>query len=197
MCSVVVGLDLAGVFTRPTGLCILNGLVAETSEVFSDADIMQKTIGAEPAIVAIDAPLFLPPGRVNLQERCGNHLRDSDRALLKIGIKVLPPTLGPMRKLTERGIQLRVFFEAQGLHVIEAYPGGAQDMLGFPRKKQGVYKLREGLQALGIQGIAGVQSDHELDAATAAYVGKLFLEGEADVYGDPSEGIVLPKKKKC
>ena len=38
-------------------------------------------------------------------------------------------------------------------------------------------------------------SDHELDAVTIAYVGKLFLEGKAVVYGDPGEGIVMPKGK--
>ena len=197
MCPVVVGLDLAGVSARPTGFCILNDLTAKTSEIYSNEDITQKTVAAQPAVIAIDAPLYLPPGRKSLTQREGNHLRESDRALLKMGIKVFPPTLGPMRKLTERGIQLRALFEAQGFTVIEAYPGGAQDILGIPRKKQGVDKLRAGLQALGIQGLDGVQSDHELDAATAAYVGKLFLEGEIDVYGDPDARIVLPKKKKC
>ena len=79
--------------------------------------------------------------------------------------------------------------------MIEAYPGGAQDILDIPRKKHGLEKLREGLQGLGIQGLENVQSDHELDAATAAYIGKLFLEGETEVYGDPDAGIILPKKK--
>ena len=36
-------------------------------------------------------------------------------------------------------------------------------------------------------------SDHELDAVTCAYVGKLFLEGQAVTYGDPNDGIVMPK----
>ncbi len=47
---------------------------------------------------------------------------------------------------------------------------------------------------LGISGLEGT-SDHELDATTAAYISKLFLEG-VDVYGGASDGIVLPKKKK-
>ena len=38
-------------------------------------------------------------------------------------------------------------------------------------------------------------SDHEFDAATIAYVGKLFLEGKTVMYGDPNLGIVMPKKK--
>ena len=195
MCTVVVGLDLAGMPTRPTGFCILNGMEAKTCQVYSDIDIRQKTADAQPDIIAIDAPLYMPPGRVTLTQREGNHLRESDRALLKIGIKVFPPTLGPMRILTERGIQMRIFFEGRGFKVIEAYPGGAQDILDIPRKKHGLEKLREGLQSLGIQGLENVQSDHELDAATAAYIGKLFLEGETEVYGDPDAGIILPKKK--
>ena len=196
MCPVVVGLDLAGVPTRPTGFCILNVMEAKTCQVYSDIDIRKKTADAQPDVIAIDAPLYMPPGRVTLTQREGNHLRESDRALLKIGIKVFPPTLGPMRILTERGIQMRIFFEGRGFKVIEAYPGGAQDILDIPRKKHGLEKLREGLQALGIHGLENVQSDHELDAATAAYIGKLFLEGETEVYGDPDAGIILPKKKK-
>ena len=115
MCPVVVGLDLAGMPTRPTGFCILNGMEAKTCPVYSDIDIRQKTADAQPDIIAIDAPLYMPPGRMTLTQREGNHLRESDRALLKIGIKVFPPTLGPMRILTERGIQMRIFFEGRGV----------------------------------------------------------------------------------
>jgi len=79
--------------------------------------------------------------------------------------------------------------------VIEAYPGGTQDVLGVPRKKQGIDKLRTGLANLGIGGLINVNSDHELDAVTCAYTGKMFLERKAVVYGDPAAGIVLPKRK--
>jgi predicted nuclease with RNAse H fold len=196
MCTAVVGIDLAGVESRPTGFCILKGLNAETNELFTNEDLKQKTLCAQPALIAIDAPLYLPPGRKNLTCPKGNHLRESDRALLKMGIKILPPTLGPMRKLTARGIELRVYFEQRDFRVIEAYPGGAQDILGIPRKKSGVPLLRAGLTKLGIQGLNGVESDHELDAATAAYIGKLYLEGNADIFGDLNQGIVLPKKRE-
>jgi uncharacterized protein len=190
----IVGLDLAGVEKRPTGFCILKGMIAETSEIHNDEEIIQQTINAKPVIVAIDAPLYLPPGRKNLEDLQGNHLRESDRALLKMGIKIFPPTLGPMRKLTMRGINLRKFFEKRGLKVIEAYPGGAQDILEIPRKRFGIDKLRLGLENLGITGLGGITSDHILDAVTCAYIGKLFLENKAVVYGNPTEGIVLPKK---
>jgi predicted nuclease with RNAse H fold len=113
-----------------------------------------------------------------------------------MGIKIFPATLGPMRKLTVRGIAIREKFEKAGLHVIEVYPGGAQDVLGIPRKKRGINKLLVGLQTLGIQGLDFSLSNHELDAATCAYVGKLFLEGKAISCGAPNHGIVLPKKEK-
>ncbi len=192
----IVGLDLAGVPTRPTGFCSLNGLQAETCLLFGDNEIIEATLRRNPDVIAIDAPLCLPPGRKTIEERTANHLRDSDRALLKMGIKIFPVTLGPMRKLTVRGIKLKETFQTRGFRVIEAYPGGAQDVLGIPRKQRGLDRLRMGLAKLGISGLANVKSDHELDAATCAYVGKLLLEGETVVYGDPAEGVVMLKGKK-
>jgi predicted nuclease with RNAse H fold len=189
----IVGLDLAGVETRPTGFCLLKDLAAETCLFYTDKEIVDKIVTCNPRIVAIDAPLCLPPGRKSIEEKTSVHLRESDRALLKMGIKLFPITLGPMRKLTERGIHLKNVLEAQKLTVIEAYPGGAQDVLGIPRKQRGVEKLRVGLENLGISRLDSKMSDHELDAVTCAYVGKLFLQGKAIAYGEPNHAIVMPK----
>jgi predicted nuclease with RNAse H fold len=191
---VVVGLDLAGVETRPTGFCKLNGLHAQTADIYTDQEIIQKTIECNPEIIGIDAPLSLPPGRVSLEERNAPHLRPCDRELIKTGVKIFPMTLGPMRKLTKRGIQLREIFETEGFTVLEVYPGGAQDVFGIPRKQQGLDKLLAGLVNLGITGLNSRLSDHELDAATAAYVCKLYLEGNCIVYGSGRETIIMPKK---
>jgi len=98
-----------------------------------------------------------------------------------------------MRKLTARGIRLRGFFEAKGLKVVEVYPGGAQDVLGIPRKQKISDKLLSGLINLGLEGLTYSLSHHELDAVTCAYVGKLFLEKKTVVYGAQDQGIVLPK----
>ncbi len=57
-----------------------------------------------------------------------------------------------MRKLTQRGINLKHTLEAEGLVAVEAYPGGAQDVLGIPRKQRGLDKLKAGLENLGIKG---------------------------------------------
>ncbi|MCL4429475.1 MAG: DUF429 domain-containing protein, partial [Chloroflexi bacterium] len=149
----VVGLDLAGVETRPTGFCTLTEMNAQTCLVYTDKEILEKTISSNPQIVAIDAPLSLPPGRKSIDERTDIHLRESDRELIKMGIKLFPITLGPMRKLTARGIRLKSILEAQKLVVVEVYPGGAQDVLGIPRKQRGLEALLSGLEKLGIKGL--------------------------------------------
>ncbi|MEM3061031.1 MAG: DUF429 domain-containing protein, partial [Candidatus Bathyarchaeia archaeon] len=103
----------------------------------------------------------------------------------------------PMRKLTMRGIGLRSVLEIKGFRVIETYPGGAQDLLGLPRKKYGIERLRDGLIKFGIRGdvLNAKITDHELDAITSALVGKMFLEGNFIAIGDPSEVMmILPRK---
>jgi predicted nuclease with RNAse H fold len=130
----IIGLDLAGVETRPTGYCKLLDMKVTTSLNYTDQEILLKIRQICPRLVAIDAPLSLPPGRKSLDERNSNHLKECDRELLKRGIKFFPVTLGPMRKLTERGIRLKKILEEENVITFEAYPGGAQDLLGIPRK---------------------------------------------------------------
>lgn len=189
----VVGLDLAGVETRPSGFCSLYEMKAETYLLYSDEEIIQKIKELKPKIVAIDAPLTLPKGRKSIEEKTNVHLRECDKELLRRGIKFFPITLGPMRKLTERGIELKRLLESDGFKVIEVYPGGAQDVLDIPRKQKGLDKLKKGLERLGIKDLTKDMTDHELDAVTCAYVGKLFLEGKSQTLGDEN-GIVMPKK---
>jgi len=188
----VVGLDLAGVETRPTGLCVLKGLIAKTSLVYTNDETVRKTLESEPKVVAIDAPLSLPAGRKSIEERTKVHLRECDKELLKRGIKFFPVTLGPMRKLTSRGITLRRILEGKHFKVIEVYPGGAQDILGIPRKQHGLQKLRAGLEEYGIKGLNDEMTDHELDAITCALVGRLFLEKKSITYGSGEQTIVMP-----
>jgi predicted nuclease with RNAse H fold len=189
---IIVGLDLAGVHSRPTGLCILRDVKAETFLVHEDGEIIGRIEEIRPDLIAVDAPLSLPEGRASIEERTDVHLRECDVDLLKRGIKFFPVTLGPMRKLTGRGIRLREVLEGKGFKVVEVYPGGAQDVLKIPRKQRGLESLRKGLEKLGIEGLTEGLSDHELDAATCAYVGRLFMEGKAVVYGTTERAIIMP-----
>jgi predicted nuclease with RNAse H fold len=169
--------------------------MAETSTVYTDEEIVKKTEEVQPEIIAIDAPLSLPTGRTSVEQRTNVHLRECDKELLRKGIKFFPVTLGPMRKLTTRGIALKKVFERRNLKVIEVYPGGAQDILAIPRKQQGIAQLRKGLEASGIRGLNERMNDHELDAVTCALVGKLFLEGKAVTYGTREQAMVMPRER--
>ena len=187
-------MDLAGVESRPTGLCLLKGLRAETWTAWRDEEVVEAARRGRVEVVAVDAPLGLPKGRRSLEERSPHHLRRCDRELLERGIRFFPVTLGPMRVLTARGMRLKARLEGEGFKVIEVYPGGAQDVLGIPRKRAGRGALLEGLRSLGLEGPSGEASDHELDAATAALTAALYLAGLYEELGDPDEGvIVMPK----
>jgi hypothetical protein len=62
----------------------------------------RKDHGKQPSSGRHRRALCLPPGRKSIEERTSVYLRESDRQLLKRGIKLFPITLGPMRKLTVR-----------------------------------------------------------------------------------------------
>jgi predicted nuclease with RNAse H fold len=190
----VVGIDLAGSPTRNTGICTLRGFrIIRCETVYSDEEIISHVKLANPDLIAIDAPLNLPPGRKTIEDRNGEHFRPCDRELLKRGIRFFPITLGPMRSLTTRGIAMRKRFVRQGYRVIEMYPGAAQDIWRIPRKQNSLTRLRKGLERLRLRGLDAKMNGDELDAVTGALVGRLFLRGKAEVLGNFKEGaIVVP-----
>jgi hypothetical protein len=195
-----LGIDLAGVETRESGICVLDeDLRAKVLTLKSNNEIINYIIKTRPDIVAIDAPLSLPFGRCCLKDTCScrnkGHLRQCDRELLKMKIKFFPVTLGPMRKLTERGIRLKEIIKRKNFQVIEVYPGGAQDMLGIPRKQKGIDELRKGLMKIGIKGISKVTNHDELDAITSALVGKMYIKGNYLALGNSEEGLIIMPRK--
>ena len=194
----VVGIDLAGSPTRNTGICTLRGKsIIRCETVHSDEEIISHVKHADPDLIAIDAPLNLPPGRKTIEDRNGEHFRLCDRELLKRGIRFFPITLGPMRSLTTRGISLKKKLVRRSFRVIEIYPGAAQDVWRIARKQDGLGKLRRGLEGLGLCGLDRKMNGDELDAITGALVGRLFLEGKAEVWGNFKEGaIVVPVRSK-
>jgi len=190
--TVVVGIDLAGSPRRPTGLCVLRGLRAQTQVAYGDQEILGAVEKARPDLVPIDAPLSLPPGRTNIHDRGGEHLRECDRELRRRRIRFFPITLGPMRMLTERGLALKAKIEAMGFSVVECYPGGAQDLWHIPRQHQDRAGLLHGLAHLGVKGLTAEMTGDELDAVTAALVGHWCLTGRGEMLGGDS-GILVPR----
>ncbi len=191
----VVGIDLAGSEKRPTGICILEGRQARVSVVHTDEEIFQA-LGKDVQAVAVDAPLSLPYGRCCLEDHCRcagrAHFRVCDLELRKMKIKFFPITLGPMRKLTLRGMALKKRLERMGFRVFETYPGAAQDIWGIPRQKdpQG---LKQGLKRFRVSGnwLGPQVTKDELDALTCALVAREDLKGKAIAIGDPEEGLMI------
>jgi predicted nuclease with RNAse H fold len=190
----ILGIDLAGSEKRKTGICILNEkLEANCFCLFKNREILDLIEKEKPDLIAIDAPLSLPKGRKSLKKKSKIHFRECDKELWKFGIKFFPITLGPMRKLTERGIKLRKILKKK-YKVIEVYPGATQDILKIPRKQKGLKKLKRGLEKLGIKILKKNLNGDELDAITSAFTGFLYLKGKYITIGDEKEGqIILPK----
>lgn len=190
----VVGLDLAGSPSRNTGACVLAGPRRIRATVLhTDAEILEFVEAAHPELVVIDAPLSLPRGRRTIEDRSGPHLRACDRELGRLKVPFFPLTLGPMRLLTVRGMRLATALAHRRVPVVEGYPGGAQDLLGLPRKKAGARLLQKRLRSEGLGGELDRRplTHDELDAVTIAWVGWNFRKGAGMLIGDPSEGLML------
>lgn len=196
----VVGIDLAGSERRDTGFCVMDGrMLCSTAVLHTDNEIVAMTAAARPRVVSIDAPLFLPRGRESLEKKGPPHFRECDLELRRMKIKFFPISLGPMRMLTARGMRLRAVFEGKGLEVIESFPGAIQDILGVPRKQVGLQSLELGLRRLGLRWRThgGTHSGDELDAATSALAGLMYIRNEYRAIGDPDEGLmILPRPKE-
>jgi predicted nuclease with RNAse H fold len=194
----VVGIDLAGSPKRNTGICTLKkDNITSCTILHTDQEIIHYIEKENPTLIAVDAPLTLPPGRKSIEDKNGEHFRPCDRELLRRGIRFFPITLGPMRSLTKRGIHLRRVLTRRGYAVREVYPGAAQDIWNTGRKQGGLSKLRKGLEKLRLKGLSKNMGGDELDAVTAAFVGELFLLGKAEVLGNFKQGaIVIPYPKE-
>jgi hypothetical protein len=93
--------------------------------------------------------------------------------------------------LTERGLTLKRKLAAMGYHAVECFPGAAQDLWGLPRQHKDRVGLLIGLRNLGLRGLKKTATSDELDAATAALVGRWFLSGQGTMLGGHT-GILIP-----
>lgn len=181
---IAVGIDLTGSEAKPSGWACLAGAVADLRLLRTDAELVAATLAAGPAVVSIDSPLGLP-------REAGSIIRDAEREMMALRIGVYPCLLPSMVRLTRRGIALKARFEAEGLAVIEGFPGSAQDALGIPRKKSDLAGLRQGLMDYGLVVPDRRIGHDELDALTAALVGQFWLRGEFHAFGNEEEGVIV------
>jgi uncharacterized protein YprB with RNaseH-like and TPR domain/predicted nuclease with RNAse H fold len=194
----VVGIDLRGNPRNPTGWALCTGESAETRILYDDDAILKETLHARPAVVSIDAPLFLPRGRHSVLDdspcrETGGIVRDVERILWSRGIPVYPALIKHMQGLTKRGMGMAHALREQGLTVIESYPGAAQDILGIARKGKDPNLLQRGLEEFGFQ-LEKSRSHDELDAVTSALVAYYYLADDFDAIGADDEGhMIIPR----
>ena len=178
---IVIGLDLAGLPSNPTGFASLLNRKFETGLVHSDEEIVELCSRSRSALAAIDAPLSLP---------ASGNLRQADKLLIERGLRVFPPTFAGMKKLTARGILLADEFRERGVGVIEVHPRTSGRILfGTAERKEWLKRLRKKGLMVGRD-----MSEHEVDAIIAALTGWLHLTGRTEEIGTIDEGtIVIPR----
>jgi len=182
--SIIVGIDLAGVATNPTGWALLKNKAISTHHLYHDEEILKRSTDCRPQLIAVDAPLSLPKKDI---------MREADREMQKRGYPVLPPCLPAMKKLTLRAISIVQEIKKRGFNVIEVHPTSTRKALKMPTKDW--KKTQTILTQIGLKGDlrTRVLTPHEIDAVTAALTGHLHLQGKTELIGDEEkEYIVVP-----
>lgn len=192
----VIGLDLTAGRSKATGVAVIDENHVQTTSLVTDDEIVNFISTRKPKIVSIDSPLGFPGGTAEINPAAGI-VRVAERELASLGIPAYPALIDSMRDLTLRGVKLKRRIESlpEAPQVIESYPGAAQDILAIPRKQEGLHMLRHGLKDLGLNGPGLATTSHdEMDAITAAVVGRYFQIGQYEAMGILSEAqLIVPK----
>lgn len=199
--SICVGIDLAGVPHRETGVAILrDGHLECLVAAGDDEEILALAALAGPhGTVAINAPLTLPRGRCCLDDDClcrhdpGTRSREIERELLRMRVPVLATAL--IKVLARRGYRIVAALRASGCEPLEVYPYATLRLLGLPtqgkRTQLGRRRIHDALQSL----LTGLDhpdaSEHQLDAIVCALTAQLWREGRTRTVGVADEGLMV------
>lgn len=188
----ILGIDLAGSKMRNTGYCIIGKGKIEYGILHTNKEILEMVEKERPEIVAIDAPLSLPYGRKKIEEKNDKHFRECDIMLRERGIKFFPITIGPMRMLTKRGMELKKKIAKidKKTKTIEVFPGATYDVCRVGRKNR--KEILKWAKKFGIDGRKAKTQD-ELDGIACAITGKLYSEEKAVLLKGKDGAIVIPK----
>ena len=199
--AVCVGIDLAGVTHRETGLALLiDGRLDRLETGGHDGDVLAFVAEAgRGATVAINAPLTRPRGRCCLDDDCrcrtdpGTRSRQLERDLGRRGIPTLATAL--IKVLARRGDRISGLLRGAGWAPIEVYPFASLRILGLPcsgkKTVAGRRRIDRGLRPI-VPGLRHPRAtEHELDAVVCALTADLWRRGLAETVGDPEEGLMV------
>ncbi len=134
----------------------------------------------------IDAPLSLPKS---------GYLRECERKLLKMGIKLFPSGAPFFKKIALRGIEIAEELRSRSIEVFEVYPYATRVILNIApkankRTKSGCREIEKALSRY----IEVKDLNHdELDAVIAALTVKLYYDGKAELIDCEDGAILIPK----
>lgn len=198
---VCIGIDLAGVPHRETGVAIVrDGVLEHLAAAGDDAEIMALVaMAGATATVAINAPLTLPRGRCCLDDDCpcrqdpGTRSRAVERELLRMKVPVLATAL--IKVLARRGYVLAATLRAAGCAPLEVYPHATLRLLDLPasgkRTQLGRRRIHHALQPL-VPGLDHPDaSEHQLDAVVCALTALLWRQGRTRTVGEVDEGLMI------
>ncbi|MFN3947173.1 MAG: DUF429 domain-containing protein [Aquificaceae bacterium] len=187
----ILGLDLAGSSKRKTGYAYLRDGDLRVGILYEDEEIFQ--LAKAFSLVMIDAPLSLPFGRKSIEDK-GPHLRECDIMLRREGHRFFPVSLGPMRRLTERGIKLANSLKALGIEVFETFPGATYDILGLKRKDKAALLNFYSRLSVNLEDRSYTQD--ELDAIACWLAGVCYSFGKAKVFSG-KDGVIVVVGRDC
>jgi predicted nuclease with RNAse H fold len=184
----LLSIDLAGSEKKKSGYAFFNNSSIITGTIEKNGELLGLVDNLRPSLVGIDAPLSIPNGRRNIDEKGKNHFRECDLMLRKLKIKFFPITLGPMRMLAKRGMWLKGEIEKRGIEVMEIFPGASLDVLGIERKNPEAVN-----RFLCKYFICRAKTVDESDAAIGLFTLWLYKKGMAEELKGKDGSILLPK----
>jgi predicted nuclease with RNAse H fold len=196
-----VGIDLAGVPQRETGVAVLrSGRLELLTSAGDDDEILSfARMAGRWGTVAINAPLTRPLGRCCLDDGCrcrtdpGTRSRQLERDLGRMGVPTLATAL--LKVLARRGERIAAAVRGIGHEPLEVYPFATLRLLGLPwqgkKTPDGRRKIYRALRPL-VPGLRHPRaSEHQLDAVVCAMTALLWRQGRTRTVGLPEEGLMV------
>ncbi len=202
-----VGIDLAGVEHRETGVAVLvDGRLELLATAGTDAEVLEfVSLAGQGGVVAVNAPLTRPLGRCCLDDDCacrtdpGTRSRQLERELGRMRVPTLATAL--IKVLARRGARIAESIRTLGYEPLEVYPFATLKLLGLPtagkKTDAGRRRIRKALKPI-IPGLDRQHaSEHQLDAIVCALTAHLWTLGRTRTIGLAEEGtMVIPDPSK-
>lgn len=138
--------------------------------------------------VGIDAPLSFPKEGT---------LRECERKLLELGIRLFPSGAQFFRDITLKGIEIAEELRREGIAVFEVYPFASRIMMNIAPKSR--KRTKKGLSEIigELQRFLEVPelTHDEVDAVISAITVREFLEGRGFVLSGEDGEIILPTER--